>query len=461
MPLAWELTDELKKWLTPDKLRWLNESWRSQGGGYPDQVVDDFASVLSRPDQHYESLLGYLETQFRRRSPTSEQYHYLYSWLVETVYHLLYFRHVKNVDYIQRRLTHYSGLSVLADQNKPLWIFSLNHDLIIECLAIRLGLPLSSGFTNEVVMLPRRDQRGTIIGYLNAAVLPGDQLENSAMPFFQHGTCGINLLKIHGALDVFTFRDGKDLLKILPLGDRPDGPLQALRATNEELLFRPQAPVKVLNEIVYADQTGEAQFLRRSLLAGAFKFDPKSSQILPRPLLKHFRSCLNNVHSLVCIGYGFGDSHINTVMREWLEYSEDRRLVIVGPCTTSVPGMFLHVAPQVELHSVNATDYLDSYAGIIRSEDENIDKRLAAWMRRKCEMEQSEEARADLQTFASEYHREKFFRWMHSLPFRDGTIDMDSLGMSVDELVQEANRQSATYQEIMEAFLQIQDDVSP
>ena len=166
MPLVWDLTAELKEWLTPDKLRWLNESWRSQGGGCPDAIIDDFASVLSRPDQHYESLLGYLETQFTRHSPTSEHYHYLYSWLVEIVYYLLYFRHVKNVDSIQRRLLYYSGLSVLADQNKPLWVFSLNHDVVIECLASSLGIPLNAGFTNEQVSLPRRNRQGEVIGIL-------------------------------------------------------------------------------------------------------------------------------------------------------------------------------------------------------------------------------------------------------------------------------------------------------
>ena len=118
MPLAAELTTELTNWLTPEKLRELNQSWRSQGGGYPDQVIDDFASVLSRADQQYESLLGYLEVQFIRHSPESEHYHGLYSWLVEIVYHLLYYRHIKNLDYIQRKLAFYDGISVFAEQNK-------------------------------------------------------------------------------------------------------------------------------------------------------------------------------------------------------------------------------------------------------------------------------------------------------------------------------------------------------
>lgn len=461
MPLVWGLTAELKAWLTPDKLRWLNESWRSQGGGCPDAVVEDFSSVLSRPELHYESLLGYLETQFLRHSPTSEHYHYLYSWLVEMVYQLLYYRHIKNVYPIQSRLSYYSGLSVLAEQNRPLWIFSLNHDVIIECLANSLGIPLNAGFTSEQVSLPRRDQQGEPIGNLNAEVLPGDHLQNSAMPFFQPGTRGINLLKIHGALDVFTFRDGKDLLRILPLGDGADGPLSALRAANEDLQNGPELRVKALNEIVYADEAGEIQFLRRSLLAGAFKFNPRHLQVLPPRLIEHFRSNINFLRSLVCIGYGFGDTHINGVIREWLEFSRDHRLVIVAPGVASVPATFLHVAPQVELHSVNATDYLDSCAGIVRSKNEKIDKRFDAWMCRNSGKERGEKALDEFQRFFGEYRAGELKEWLKTLPIRNGDIDTDSLGISVAELVQEVKRQSASYHEVLEAFLDAQDNVSP
>ena len=220
------------------------------------------------------------------------------------------------------------------------------------------------------------------------------------MPFFRQGTHGINLLKLHGALDIFTFRDGKDLLKILPTQNSVDGVLETLRVTNEELNYYPENPVMAPNEIVYADETGEMQFLRRSLLAGAYKFNPKTSQALPLPLLNHFRSYINFLQSLVCIGYGFGDSHINQVMREWLEFSADRRLVIVRPGATSIPEAFLHVAPQVELQPSTATDYLDSVAGIVRTKREVNEKRLAAWMRRCGDI-----AKSELQVFLCDHER--------------------------------------------------------
>lgn len=30
LPLVWELTNELKTWLMPEKLDWLNDQWKSQ-----------------------------------------------------------------------------------------------------------------------------------------------------------------------------------------------------------------------------------------------------------------------------------------------------------------------------------------------------------------------------------------------------------------------------------------------
>jgi hypothetical protein len=105
MQLVWDLTGEIKNWLTAEKLRTLNEGWRSQGTGHSDQVIDDLISMLERPSAHYEAVLGYLESQFRRQRDTklAQEYHSLYSWLVELVSHLLYYRQVNNPVFLKRR----------------------------------------------------------------------------------------------------------------------------------------------------------------------------------------------------------------------------------------------------------------------------------------------------------------------------------------------------------------------
>lgn len=139
---------------------------------------------------------------------------------------------------------------------------------------------------------------------------------------------------MHGALDIFAINDGKDLLKLLPVQAGQQGPIDSLVAANEDLYFpEPRSPrgrANIMNEIAYADEQGVMQFLRRSLLAGAHKFDARHSQTLPMSMIKHFQANLNFVSHLVCIGYGFGDIHVNHVIRSWLEFTDTRTLELWG-----------------------------------------------------------------------------------------------------------------------------------
>lgn len=382
MPLVWQITSELKTWLSQDKLRTFNRGWREQGNGMADEVIEDFISVLMRPEMHYESLLGYLETCYRRPTPHRADYHHLYSWFVQMVSHLLRLRHTDLADYIARNIRFLKGIAVLAEANAPLWIFSLNHDLIVECVAAHYSLPLHSGFNSGEITLPRRNHSGAVIGTLRAETLTAAQLE-SFIPFPGTGTKGINLLKIHGALDIFTLRNGADMARLLPLEPTVAGILEMLRIANEELIWvEPNSGqiANATNEIAYSDETGEMQFLRRSLLSGAYKFDSRQSQVLPANVLKQFSSNVNHLTTLIVIGYGFGDLHINQIIRSWLELSVDRHLEIVGPGVSAVPSFLLHVSPRVSVTDEKTCAYLDRIAGIQRTEEELLDKRLANWL---------------------------------------------------------------------------------
>jgi hypothetical protein len=173
---------------------------------------------------------------------------------------------------------------------------------------------------------------------------------------------------------------------LLPLTADWNGFIETLRAANEDLIYVIPGfggRAKAANEIAYADEAGEMQFLCRSLLAGAYKFDSRRSQVLPVSMLKHFRENLNFVTTLVCIGYGFGDFHINSILREWLEFIPERSLEIVNPSAKYVPAFLLHLLPQVTITPCNATDYLDKEAGIVRTRLERAEKRLANLVRSK------------------------------------------------------------------------------
>jgi hypothetical protein len=364
MPLVWDLTTEIKAWLTPAKLRELNEGWAKQGGGYPTAVIDELASLLANSSMHYESILGHLEVQFIRSSSLRQQYHGLYSWLVELVYRLLYFRQIKNEQYIRAGLRYFEGIAGLADQNLPLWVFSLNHDLMIECLAAEYGLPVYAGFPDSV-SLPRRDATGAVVDQLSFELLRGEIFDTQGLCFPESEFSRIHLIKIHGALDVFTYREGRDLIKLYSTQQNMQLITDALRAANEDLIY--PAPsvaggiARITNEIAYADENGVMQFLRRTLLAGSFKFDKRHSHPLPKAFLEQFQLHLNRLSRLICLGYGFGDLHINHIIRLWLEHSGDRRLEIVGPRAT-VPPFLGHLYSQVQIVDAPASDYLERYA---------------------------------------------------------------------------------------------------
>jgi hypothetical protein len=66
MPLVWDLSAEIRAWLTPEKLRALNEGWRTQGGGNPQEVIDTLVTSLLDGSMHYENILGNLEAHFNR-----------------------------------------------------------------------------------------------------------------------------------------------------------------------------------------------------------------------------------------------------------------------------------------------------------------------------------------------------------------------------------------------------------
>ena len=258
---------------------------------------------------------------------------------------------------------------------------------------------------------------------------PGAGWRNSS------GEPGINLLKIHGSLDEFAFNDGQDLLKLSPLGEGAQGVIAALESVNEDVHYNdprwPGGIVKGTNEIIYKDNDGSMQFLRRTPLTGAFKFEKQNNQIVPNELLTRFNNNLAQLSELVSIGYGFSDHHINQSIRSWLEQSSQRIFRIVDPAIGNTPSMFLHLSPQIEIINLQATDYLDRSAGIVRSPKQVRERRLADWQRRHYE---------DKDAIFGQYMNQSRSDWMDnsvdwlkSLPWKDGEIDMEKLGLTTPE----------------------------
>lgn len=363
MPLVGDLTQRIRGILTADRLRQRNARSRAHGTSHPDATVEYLVDLLGRAEMNYESVIGNLDIMYRRFGGHGDGQHYygLKLEMIQMASLILVDRHKMLTSLLPVHMRYLDGIIGLANQNKPLWIFSLNHDLFMECVAAANGIPLNSGFPGATkIPIPYRN--GKSGSYVEASLLSSDELERF-MPFTTIGP-GINLLKPHGSLDTFLFHDGRDYLKLRPLEPSAAGVLESLRVVNEEL--RQSVPradgLTVTNEIVCLDEDQNLQFLRRSILAGPFKFKIEPVDTGKHDMMSYFRGGLNYLTELVSIGYGFGDAHINWAIRLWLEFSSERRLVIVDPHRTTIPVDLLHTAPQVTLDKATAFEFLERFS---------------------------------------------------------------------------------------------------
>jgi hypothetical protein len=366
MPLRDELNAEIVAWLTPTSLRKINTTWRARGYGHPDQIIDDLARILESSEFDYESLLGQWEAQYIADAGNARglSYHTLYAWLAQVVSLALYRRQVSNRDSFRDGLPFFAGLQPLVRDNAPLWVFSLNHDVLVECIAAHFGVPVNCGFPSHTIALPCRKGPGTIIARLQADMLSEAEQADAALPFFPPGTPGINLLKIHGALDIFAFGDSHDLLKLKPEAHSFDAIIDALQIANEGLLdpgLSPD-PLSVTNQIPFIDQNGELRVLRRTLLASAALLADPYPQLLQRRFLEYFRANLAQVDQLIAIGYGMADAEVNDIVQDWLASSPHRRLEIVIPRVQEVPAYLLPLSAQITLTPSSTTIYFEQFS---------------------------------------------------------------------------------------------------
>jgi hypothetical protein len=367
MPLRADISAEILAWLSPASLRKLNATWRSRGFGHPDEIIEDLAGTLDEATFDYEVLLGHMEAQYLNdaREGFAQSYHALYAWLAQVVYQLLYRRQVERRDSYREGLQYFEGIARLAGNNRPLWIFSLNHDVLIECIAALFGIEVNAGFSARTVFLPCRSADGQPVAALAAEILTEAELASGQLPFFKTGWPGINLLKVHGGLDVFSHGDGRDLIRLKPEEQTFDAIIDALQIANEGLLDPNLAsslvpdPLALANKIPYIDNEGQPQLLGRTLLASASRLTDPYPPLMQRRLLEYFRANLAQADRLVAVGYSMGDAEINDILADWLASSGARQLEIVSPGIAQVPPFLQPFSARIELIPASATTYLE------------------------------------------------------------------------------------------------------
>jgi len=359
MPLVWELTKILKRDHAPETLRKM-QSFQpvDSASHWSKESVELLISLLSDDDLHYEALIGAIEVETQRRYGPQDSYERIRLHLVDMVSRFLIGQHCHERKFTISGMKYAAGISKLIEANRPLNIFSLNHDVMVEEICAYLDEPIKAGFYKDHEYWSSAFS-GAPFGF-PFEVLTRSNMEAGAFDFFKPGEKGVNIYKLHGALDTFLFNSCQDFIRFYPKKIKSGGYIDLLvELNNENHRIEIEDGIRSIEMMTLKDSSGIEQFFDRSLITGAFKFQGNSnSKRALRVFFEKFKTDIVQIKELICIGYSFGDLHINSIISDWLRSSVDRRLVIVDPFCNAIPSFLLHLKKQVSIDRKTFLDYL-------------------------------------------------------------------------------------------------------
>ena len=345
MPLVVELTETVRADHNPESVRKAakNLKWSEESTVF-------FLSLLSDQEMHYEAIIGAIEVMAQRRGQSVESYENIRIHLVDMVSRYLIREHENHKQLSLMGLQYLEGIRRYLQDDEPLRVFSLNHDVMIEEIFSFMAVPLKAGF-HENSEYCLKAFSGASIDF-DFEVLTNEQMSKGDLNFFAPGERGVNLYKLHGGLDTFLFNSCEDYVRFRSPGRLPGDHIQLVADINHaNKKVEIEDGIRTIQILTLKDSDREVQFFDRSLITGAFKFQ-SASETQRRGLtvmFEKFKSDIYHVRHLTCIGYSFGDLHINEIITKWLCSSAEHTLTIVDPFIDRAPSFLLHLTPQIKV----------------------------------------------------------------------------------------------------------------
>lgn len=340
MPLAYEFSEVLFHYLDKNKIAWLLENMRGHlpyGDDSPlcektlERLLEISKEFLSESNGNYESLFKKLEEESIYESSAQRTRHYFLSKLKSIINELFI---IFQQDTYLCYLINYKFYEWILNgfEKEDLWIFSLNHDLLIEMLCIDNKIPLKLGY-NEKTQIPNRNENND--KFLEFGVIDATIEDINLLDYYKSQK-GINLLKIHGGLNEFFQGDEKSGRKRVFF--MPEKYERSRDYLNDIINFWHDThysingrTVPVEGEICVSDNAGELQFFQPTILTGSKKYTKTLKTQKREEKIALFSSGLKNIDELYIVGYGFGDEHINNRIVNAMHLNEKMKLTIIDP----------------------------------------------------------------------------------------------------------------------------------
>ncbi|WP_397538150.1 hypothetical protein [Rummeliibacillus pycnus] len=348
MPLAHNLTRDFFSFLTPEKTKNFIEMWKSHdpyGEGRPldkeifDEVYDIYIKFYQDDNCNYEEFLKEIQNLGKMvvDQPKRDSLHYAFSKFYDIITYMLWIYQKFNFSIFDSNMNYYKKFSEYVPDNEELWVVSLNHDLYIEMLCLEMGIPISFGSDNKLnIPIDNYNLNNT----LSFELIKREDLNLNKMNFIQNSR-GINLLKLHGALNEFTYNDDKNLLHV-SLEDCSTAKeyLNKNYKVHHDLKYYINGTLaNMSNEIIVSDENGIMQFLRSSIKMGGDKYSIKFDLKPGEEKLYLFEEILKQVEEITIIGYSFSDKHVNLRLYNAMLLNPHLKIHIIDPFNTKTPAI--------------------------------------------------------------------------------------------------------------------------
>lgn len=300
-----------------------------------------FGLLLDRKKQgcsNYEKLLEELEELHhapRTRQTDRDSYHFVFSFLYDLIYGILYAYQLDAYSTLYtRNRQQYAQLRNLLCTDRPTWIFSLNHDLFVECLAIDQGIPISYGDSQKISFprsnLHRRDRLQLTCSS------PADFTTDG--PGWLRNGMGINLVRLHGGLAEQAYKDGTVLCNPSLECEGSAQLIAELQRIESMAYYSRGQRVPSGRHRVITGPDGSLDIICRTMLTGGRKYSKTTKPKKGEEKLHLLEEVLKTTKELTVVGYSFGDAHVNHRLSNAMVLNPQLKIRSVDPKGKRCPG---------------------------------------------------------------------------------------------------------------------------
>lgn len=346
MPLAFELTETFLSLFTKRSVETfcnvlsLNNPYGNERPINKTALKEALVMLLDYKENNgnnYEEILSNIQDLRNNHEKTlsdKDSYSYVFSIMYDIIWQILYLYQVKSYELIyEKNKEFYRKIEDLFGEEEC-WIFSLNHDLYVELLALDFKIPISYGDTDSIIFPLNNIDKNTKI---NFSYTLNDNFFKEKMNFHKKDK-SINLVKLHGGLGEFEYKD-KKLQCNLSLDNRKSSfeLINDFKNYNNMAYYHNGVKVPSGKDRIVTNSLGELDIIVKSMLTGGNKYSKTSNEKKGEEKLKIFSDILTEIDELTVIGYGFGDNHINFRLSNAMVLNPNLSISIIEPMHFNTP----------------------------------------------------------------------------------------------------------------------------